>query len=346
MRGKSSFQRNARRLSGEAMANRSMRARPVCPTPKGLWLFWGALIGAGFCVACWMGCMDWAWADRLAQRRVKVASMSRLQKAHLVQAQMRLQALPPAEQQRLRQLNRQIDEDPQEPQLRQTAQRYYAWLKRLPLYRRAELQEMPPQKRLEAIQKALQEEAAHAIRRPRPQDAEGLWQWMQEYAQRHESDVLAALPPERQQEWQSDADHRRRLVMSLLWMQGPSTYPKIPRPSQKDLEELYPLVSPETRRRLQAMSFHGQWKLIASWARYLVHYQADRATGWIPPEVSEAELLHFFEYELSPEQIDALLALPADQMLQELRRLYFRIKIPGWEESPLAPEETALPLGP
>lgn len=311
---------------------------------KGVWFFLGVWIGAALAAGCLIGCVDWSWADRLAERRAKAAGMSRLQKAHLLQTQMRFQALPPAEQERLRQLNRRIDQDPQAGALRQTAQRYYAWLKTLPMYRRAELQETPPQQRLDAIQRALEEESAQAVRRPRPQDAEALWRWMQQYAQRHEAEVLAALPPDRQHEWQSDPEHRRRLVMSLLWMHGPSASLKIPRPSQKEMEELYRRLSPQTRQHLQAMPPEGQWKRIASWARYLVHYQVDRATGWIPPEVSEAELLHFFEYELSPEQIDVLLALPADQMLQELRRLYFRVKIPGWEGE--SPEETALPLGP
>ncbi len=327
-----------------AMADRPETTKTKRWRQKGIGLFWGVWIAAAFGWACLAGCMDWGWADRLAQRRVKVASMSRLQKAHLLQAQMRLQALPPAEQERLRRLNRQIDQDPQAADLRQTAQRYYAWLKTLPMYRRAELQETPPQQRLDAIQRALEEESAQSVRRPRPQDAEALWRWMQQYAQQHEAEVLAALPPDRQQEWQSDPEHRRRLAMSLLWMHGPSTSWKIPRPNQNDLEELYRGLSTQTRQRLQAMPPEGQWKRIASWARYLVHYQTDRATGWVPPEVSEAELLHFFEYELSPEQTDALLALPADQMLQELRRLYFRVKIPGWEDQ--TPEETALPLGP
>ena len=294
-----------------------------------VWLFQAGLIGLLLAWAGLAGCQGRLWSDRFAERRAKLASMSRLQKAHLLQAQRRLQALDPAEQRRLRQLNRQIDADTQAAELRQTAQRYYAWLKTLPMYRRVELQEMPPSQRLEAIEKALQEAADYAIRRPKPQDAEGLWQWIEQYAQRRKPEVLASLGPERQQECRSDPEHCRRLVMSLLWRTGPSA---IVRPSQSDLQELYAFLSPQTRRRLEGMSPERQWRLIASWARYLVHYQADRATGWIPPEASEAELLYFFEYELSPEQIDMLLALPADQMLQELRRLYFRIKLPLGEE--------------
>jgi hypothetical protein len=299
------------------------------------WLFWTGLIGLMLTCTVWGGCTGGLWPDRFAERRAKLASMSRLQKAHLLQAQMRLQALDPAEQRRLRQLNRQIEDDPRAEQLRQTAQRYYAWLKTLPMYRRAELQEMPPSERLEAIEKALQEAAEYAIRRPKPQDAKGLWQWIEQYTQRRKPEVLASLPPERRQECQTDPEHCHRLVMSLLWRPGPSA---IRPPDQAELEELYTYLSPQTRRRLEAMRPERRWRLVASWARYLIHYQADQATGWIPPEASEAELLYFFEYELSPEQIDRLLALPADQMLQELRRLYFRIKLPQGEE--MLPEST------
>ncbi len=313
---------------------------------KAFWIFLGGWIGISVYWASWAGCADSARTQQRVQRRAKVAAMTRVQKARLLEARTRFDALDPAEQKRLRQLNRQIDEDPQGPQLRLVAQRYYAWLKTLPLYRRAELQELPLQERVQAIQKALEEESARALRRPSPEDAKGLWSWMQQYAQRHESAVLGTLSPERQKEWQSEPDHRRRLVMSLLWMRVPSTPTEIPRPTTKDLQELYGYLSPQTRQRLQTLSPAEQWKLISSWARYLVHYQGDQSTGWIPPEVSEAELLHFFEYELSPEQIDALLALPGEQMLPELRRLYFRIKIPRFEEFSAEPSETALPFPP
>lgn len=304
------------------------------PATVGL-LLWAMVAG---------GCKPGVLRDRLAQRRAQLASMSRWQKAHLLQAQQRLERLDPREQERLRQLNHQIEADPCSAELREVAQRYYAWLKRLPMYRRAELQEMPPHQRFQAIEKAIEEEWAHAVRRPRPQDAEGLWQWMQQYAHRHQPAVLACLSPERQQECQSDPELCRRLVMSLLW-RGDSSG-QLPQPTQADLEELYRYLSPQTRQRLQSMHPESQWRLIASWARYLVHYQGDRATGWIPPEVSEAELLYFFEYELSPEQIDGLLALPAEQMLQELRRLYFQVQIPRTESVPDEQLETPLPLSP
>ena len=289
------------------------------------WVFRIGLIGLMVACVGLAGCKGGFWPDRFAERRAKLASMSRLQKAHLLQAKIRLQALDPAEQYRLRQLNRQIDADPQAPQLRQTAQRYYAWLKTLPMYRRAELQEMPAAERLEAIEKALHEAADYAIRPPKPQDAEGLWKWLEQYAQRRKAEVLARLPPERQQECQTDPEHCHRLVMSLLWHPGSSAARP---PDQSELKELYAYLSPQTRRRLQAMSPERQRRLIACWARYLIHYQADRATGWITPKANEADLLYFFEYELSPEQIDMLLALPADQMLQTLRQLYFRFKLP------------------
>lgn len=262
-------------------------------------------------------------------RRDQLAAMSPAQKADLLQASQRLEALAPAERERLRRLNRQIDEDPDGADLRLEARRYYEWLKTLPMYRRAEVVELPAEERIATIQKAIEEEEDRAVRQPAPRDADGLLAWMKDYARRHEAEVLALLPPDRRGELTSNAEHRARLVLSMLWLRWPSSRKgSLPVPGDSDLAEVLARVSPETRAALAARPPRDQWKLIASWARYLVHYQGDPHGGWLTPEASEAELLHFFEFELTPEQRDALLALPGDEMQRQLRRLYFRIKGP------------------
>jgi len=119
-------------------------------------------------------------------------------------------------------------------------------------------------------------------------------------------------------------------VMSMLWMRWQSgKRGSLPLPGQNDLAEVRSRLAPETRKRLQSKSPETQWRLIGSWARYLVHYQGDLRRAAAPfPEPGEAELVHFFQYELTPEQRDYLLGLPGDEMQRHLRRMYFRIKLP------------------
>ncbi len=262
-------------------------------------------------------------------RRARLAAMSPAQKADVLQASQRLEALDPAERERLRQLNRRIDEDPDGADLRQVARRYYEWLKTLPMYRRAEVVELPAEERIATVKKAVEEEEDRAVRQPDPRDTDGLLAWMKDYALRHEAEVLALLPPDRRDELTSNAEHRARLVLSMLWLRWPSSRKgSLPVPGDSDLADVLARVSPETRAELVRRSPRDQWKLISSWARYLAHYQGDPHGGWLTPEASEAELLHFFEFELTPEQRDSLLALPGDEMQRQLRRLYFRIKGP------------------
>jgi hypothetical protein len=297
-------------------------------------LIWLPLVAA-------LGCTGtWPEGQTPAERRQRIEKMSPTRKAELAEAIQRLEALDPAERQRLRQLNQHIEQDPDPAGLRLAMGRYYEWLRKLPLYRRAEVLELPPAERIATIKKMLQEEEGRSLRRPRPQDAEGLLAWMKDYAARHEAEVLATLPKERrEEELHSSPDHRSRLVMSILWTKWPSgKRDRTLAPSESDLADALSRLSSESRQRLESKPAGAQWRLIASWARYLVHYQDDvRHGASSPSEVSEAELVHFFEYELNPEQREYLLGLPGEEMQRQLRRMYFRIKLPRSEFRPPEP---------
>ena len=266
-----------------------------------------------------------------AERRRWLETASPARKADLAMALERLEALDAAEQHRLRELNRQIEEDPDGQHLGEVMRRYHQWLKKLPLYRRAEVIEPPAAQRIAIIKKMQEEADQRALRQPDPQDAEGLLSWMKEYAARHEAEILATLPEDRrQEELKASPDHRRRLVMSMLWTRWHSGKGgNVRLPGEADLAEVRSRLAPATRRRLESRSPEEQWRLIGSWARYLVHYQGDLRPGAAPfPEPGEAELVHFFEYELTPEQRDYLLGLPGEDMQRRLRQMYFRIKLP------------------
>jgi len=285
-----------------------------------------------------------------ARRRRWLEAASPTRKANLAVALERLEAFDPGEQQRLRELSRQIEEAPDGQDFREVMRRYYEWLKELPLYRRAEVLELPADQRVALIKKMQEEADQQALRQPDPRDAEGLLSWMKEYAARHESEVLGSLPEDRrQEELKANPEHRRRLVMSILWMRWHRGLGEdVPLPTDADLVEVRSRLVPATRRRLESKSPEQQWRLIASWARYLVHYQGDLRPGVAPfPEPGEAELVHFFEYELTPEQRDYLMGLPGKEMQRHLRRMYYRIKLPRSLFQPLDdPDSSSIWPGP
>lgn len=329
----------------------------VVPRLVGWLAFFSAGLAAG---ALWA-------AETLAERRARVEKMSPAEKEQLLRRHDRFVHLPPAEQDQLRRLNRELEQDPDAPRLRQTMQRYYEWLKTLAPYQRMELTQLPAEKRVERVKKLLQEQADTPAKRrvakepPRveaikrlvqeqakrlgkqlePQDIEGLFVWAAQMADRQAARLLESLPEPRRQEAQQQLDsvrdpRRRRQVFGWLWMQWQAANPgKVPPLAAKDLAELRRLLSKSTQQRLEAMTTEQQWRIVSEWIGLLI--QQERPLARRPEELisqeTEEELALFFEHVLSEEEKDRLLSLPGDQMLRELWREYARSKLlrtPAW----------------
>ena len=95
----------------------------------------------------------------LEVRRQRIESLSPSEKRELIAKKDRFDRLPDAEQERLRQLDEQIRNDPRAAELEQVLERYGQWLATLSSKDRAALQEMAPQDRLVRIQQLRQSEA-------------------------------------------------------------------------------------------------------------------------------------------------------------------------------------------
>ncbi|GAG41333.1 unnamed protein product, partial [marine sediment metagenome] len=112
--------------------------------------------------------------EDLAARRERVVQMAAAEKVQLHRLWERFQSLSPAEQEKLRQFEREIAEDEHAAELRDIMRRYYQWCKTLPAYQRLELLELPAKERVAHIRK---------IKR-QTEDADGLRAWLDAQADR------------------------------------------------------------------------------------------------------------------------------------------------------------------
>ncbi len=284
--------------------------------------------------------------ETIAQRLERVKQMSAEEKAQLLRRQERFLSLAPAEQQRLRKLHHEIQQDPNAAQLREVMHHYYEWLKTLPEYRRAELATLEPKQRLAQIRKWRAEQAS-------PRDLQALTAWLEQFGTRNEERYLATLPDESREafsrtlsRWPRQA--RARTIAALMlfpWRPaeafGEGAKGKMRPLADKErekilenersaaLQELRSQLTAETRQRLEKLSPADQWRIIAEW----LSQDFDRQRGMFRgpggrPQVEESQLLEFFENELNEAERDYLLRLPGEKMPAALREMYFRKKFP------------------
>jgi len=266
-----------------------------------------------------------ALADETRTARERIESMTADEKRDLAQCWERFAALQPDEQERLRRLHGQIEQDPNAAELREVMQRYYEWLKTLPPYVRADLLELPAAERVKRIKELQQQQQREQSRRLGTDDAKVLLKWMEAVADRYESQVLKSLPKQQRQRLESlGGSMRRRAIMMGLWMRWQSGKPgEPPQFLERDLAELRSKLSENARRNLDSLVPPEQWRLVGGWIRQVMKDSMfSRRRGRSAPSVDEEKLADFFEHDLTAKQRDRLLSLPAEQMQPELWRLY------------------------
>ncbi len=281
--------------------------------------------------------------------RRRIEKMSPAQKERLRRLHERFLSFEPAERQRIRELHRRLHREEDASQLRRVLDGYCQWLKSLPPYRRAELLEMEPQKRIERIKEIRKEQA----KRLKPEDMEGILRWMRQYAAKYETRILErileAIPESRRERMAkfSPAMRQRVAMWSVMWKWGPKPRSgDFPPRTDEDLATLRSNLSQDARTRLAQKPSSEQWQIVASWARDAVrHYFSSRGSeGSSLSADLEQELDYFFEHELSDERQDYLLSLPSDEMQRALRRMYLmQFRPPG---PPRGPRRPTRPEGP
>jgi len=262
--------------------------------------------------------------------------MSPEQKQDLERRYEQFMALTPQERERIRRLHRQLDEDPQGRELRETMHRYHAWLGTLPAVTRYELRDLEPAERIARI-KELREAAHRGMRQPTPEDRKAIEAWLDERVAKLKARLEESIGRERAEHFSrlSPQFQRGVVVRAVLFRRhggrGPAT-------SFEALAELRDRLSPESRSWLAEQPPHQQWKTLARWIALAVRpHQGGPHRGDGPPAAPGEHLDRFIE-QLPPEKKDELLRLPPDEMQRELW-LYFAGKAeaggpPGRHEGP------------
>jgi len=297
--------------------------------------------------------------ESLAERRARVENMQADEKRQLQRRLSRFEGLDRAEQNRLRQLNDDLEQAPDGPRLREVMRRYYEWLTTLTPYQRIELSQLPPEKRIErikkllqsptyrqpipraeAIQKAVRQQARKFQGELRGQDIGALFDWLVEVSRRSAPRFLERLPEplaksfEQQLESAKDPQ-RRRLVFTLVWMRWQEANPdQLPPLSDGDLAGLRDRLSPATRERLASKPVPQQWRSISDWISFLSQERPAPPTDQLISAETERELAMFFEHVLNDEEKQRLLNLPSDQMFRQLWQEYTRAQVSKASQRP------------
>jgi hypothetical protein len=252
-----------------------------------------------------------------------IEEMTAAQKEELLRRREQFAALSPAQQQRLRQFDAQLRRDPDRQMLRETLNRYCQWLSAQPAYRGVQLLELDPAARIKQIR---QEQNRGFGKRLEAKDLEAIARWIDQYATEHEARLLEGLPKSHHAALARLAPAaRHRIVLETVcqhWQSGSRAAQGAI--SDAEAAEVRARLSPEARTRLASRPAADQSRLLAAWIRQAARQQLGTRRGEGASLLSglDDQLADYFEFQLSPEERDRLMSLPAEEMQQRLRHLY------------------------
>ncbi|HEY3391290.1 MAG TPA: hypothetical protein VGK58_01190 [Lacipirellulaceae bacterium] len=255
----------------------------------------------------------WAAASpSLVARRKWVESLSPDKMANLEAQMQRFQALKknPAEQNRLRALERQISQAADADLLRHRLVAYGRWLSRQLPGDQEELRMLPTEERLKLVRDIVRDERERAARRLSADDAEKLRaEIMAIYQER--KDRFLGNPRRRDDETHrrfDDAEEPRRALMVLMGELRNDDR------GEKTRDRLIDALGPEARAQWDRISRSDQRRRQFLLWRWIMETMQPK---WGPDELEK-----FFVNDLDNNQRAQLLSLPSDEMQTQLERLY------------------------
>jgi hypothetical protein len=260
--------------------------------------------------------------------RETLAALSPEEKTALYQKKVRFDALPPAEQERLRELNTAIANSNRAEELQTTLDRYYEWLKTLTTKQRADLLELPPDQRIERIKQLMQEQERARLRELRGErlpeaDIDAIFNWLDAFLQEHEEEYLNRFSESHRARIKDlDAAARRRDIMRWIVFRGPRS--DGPLPTGEYLDQLKPKLTPATRAALDAAKTpEEKLQLARQWAFAAMYSKAFT-------KASDEDLKKIYD-ELPAEHRERLDRKSPEDVKRELTWIYRMRQWPGRE---------------
>jgi hypothetical protein len=254
-----------------------------------------------------------------AGRRTWITGLDEEDRAALRAQFNRFLALSPQEQERLRALHAAVMTSPESEKLQQTMLQYQVWLNALPASRQYELRDMPVDARVREIVNQVQREANNPWIELSPEEAQRLDRALQSVREQIGQEL--GPPPGRGEFGGPRGRDRDR-------DRGPAFAQQLREQFAKHREEWLPLIlgalSEEHRDKLSALPLRQQQQQILRWLMQARGRDGQWRGGRGPlVEISQQELERYF-VEANPADKQRLLALPREQMQQQLRRMYLR----------------------
>lgn len=266
------------------------------------------------------------WAD--PPTRETLSALSPDEKTALFQKKVRFDALPPAEQERLRELNTAITNSDKSEQLHATLDRYHEWLKTLTTKQRADLLELPADKRVERIKELMQEQERARLRELGGQklpeaDIDAIFKWLDAFLQEHEDEYMQRFSDAHRDRLKDlDAATRRRDIMKSIVFRGPRN--EGPMPTGEYLDKLKSQLTPATRAALDsARTPEEKLQLSRQWAFAAMYSKAFA-------KASEEDLRKIYD-ELPEDHRERLDRKSPEDMKRELTWRYHMKQWPGRE---------------
>jgi len=242
-------------------------------------------------------------------------------KKELQRKQERFYNLSYDDQENLRNLHRDINNDKNADHLRGVMERYTSWLKTLPSGQRADLLNLQPDERIKMIKGLMQKEHTSRLRgivahELADKDLVAILRWMDEFVRRHEQEILAKMPMLKDKMAQVDDPRRRQLLIHLAIRFGRKD---VLRPTNEDIERLKSQLSHKAQQELDRAQREGRLSELAQrWMRAAIYSKRTSQP------VDREELRKFYNdlATRDPKTREYLESLPPERMLAELTRMY------------------------
>jgi hypothetical protein len=269
-------------------------------------------------------------SDDLEARRAQIAHMPPAEQQELLRKQERFAALPQEEQKRLRALQTALEADPQAQKLHEVLERYHEWLKTLSPTQRAELADLAPAeriqqiKRIQKLQHAAREQTRQAELLTR-QDVREIVKWTEDFAWQHRQELLTDVPEQQRKFFEKEGPRQKQMLLFRAMASERSRRGgtgALALMEQADVDHLTEKLSDAAKQELaEAGDLSAQRRRIGGWigTAMRLDWRGGRRLG---PAMGD-DLVQFLQHDVPRAERQRLLSLPHDQMIEELRGLYF-----------------------